>query len=89
MFEWDDKKNEINVLKHGLSFEDACLVFAGECVTFEDNRFDYGEQRYITLGNLEDRIVIIVHTYREGKTRIISMRKANDREKEIYKKRLS
>ncbi len=89
MYEWDKKKNQENVLKHGLIFEDAELVFSsGACVTFEDDRFDYGEQRYITLGKLENRVVVIVHTYRNDKTRIISMRKANDREKEIYKKRL-
>jgi len=57
-------------------------------VTFVDNRFDYEETRLITLGTLEGRIVVIVHTLRGKNTRIISMRKANAREQKIYQKRL-
>jgi uncharacterized DUF497 family protein len=71
-----------------LSFEDAGIVFAGECVTFGDDRSDYGEPRFITLGKLEGRVVVVVHTPRNDKTRIISMRKANEREQKIYQKRL-
>lgn len=58
------------------------------CVTFEDDRFDYGEQRLITLGLLAGRLVVIAHAPRDQATRIISMRKGNRREQEIYKKRL-
>ena len=87
-YEWDDGKSDSNFQKHGLSFEDVELVFAGACVTFEDDRLDYGEQRLITLGTLEGRVVVIVHTPRLEATRIISMRKANDREQKIYQKRL-
>jgi len=57
--------------KHGLSFEDAEQVFSGPCVTFEDDRFDYGEQRLITLGVLAGRLVVIAHAPREEGTRII------------------
>ena len=71
-----------------LSFEDAEKVFSGPCVTFLDERFDYEEKRLITLGSLEGRIVVIVHTPRGESTRIISMRKANAREQKIYEKRL-
>lgn len=88
MYEWDEEKSERNREKHGLSFEDAENVFAGPCVTFVDNRFDYEETRLITLGTLEGRIVVIVHTLRGKNTRIISMRKANAREQKIYQKRL-
>jgi uncharacterized DUF497 family protein len=49
-YEWDEAKNRANVAKHGLGFEDAEQVFAGPCVTFEDDRFAYGEERLITLG---------------------------------------
>lgn len=87
-YEWDDDKSKINFRKHGLSFEDVELVFEGACVTFKDDRIDYGEQRLITLGTLEERIVVVVHTPRDGVTRIISMRKANEREQKIYQKRL-
>ncbi len=87
-YEWDTKKSCANLEKHGLSFEDAERVLEGECVTFIDERFDYGETRLITLGSLAGRIVVIVHAPREEVTRIISMRKANEREQKIYQKRL-
>ena len=47
-YEWDEAKNQKNLAKHGLSFEDAEAVFSGPCVTFEDDRFDDGEERLIT-----------------------------------------
>jgi uncharacterized DUF497 family protein len=87
-YEWDDKKNAINLQKHGLSFADAHLVFASDCVTFTDDRYDYAESRLITLGTLAGRVVVLVHTPRDEATRIISMRKANEREQKIYQKRL-
>jgi uncharacterized DUF497 family protein len=86
--EWDEAKNRSNFAKHGLSFEDAEQVFSGPCVTFEDDRSDYGERRLITLGLLAGRLVVIAHAPRDEGTRIISMRKGNRREQEIYKKRL-
>jgi uncharacterized DUF497 family protein len=87
-FEWDETKSRKNVAKHGLSFEDAEQVFSGPCVTFEDDRFDYGESRLITLGLLAGRLVVIAHSPRDEGTRIISMRKGNRREQKIYQKRL-
>lgn len=84
MFEWDETKNRANLSKHGLSFEDAGMVFSGPCVTFEDTRYDYDEKRFVTLGLLAGRVVVIAHTSRGGNTRVISMRKANSREQEIY-----
>ena len=87
-FEWDDAKNRRNFVKHGLDFADAELVFAGPCVTFVDDRFDYGEERLVTLGLLAGRQVTIAHSLRGKATRIISMRKANRREQKIYQKRL-
>ncbi len=88
MFEWDEEKKQTNFSDHGLSFEDAETVFSGECVTFEDTRYDYGEPRFVTLGRLEGRTVVIAHTPRGENTRIISMRKANSREQKTYKERL-
>jgi len=87
-YEWDEAKSRINFIKHGLSFEDAEMVFSGPCVMFVDDRFDYGEERLITLGQLAGRLVVIAHAPRDEGTRIISMRKGNRREQEIYKKRL-
>jgi hypothetical protein len=88
-YEWDAAKGRGNFTKHGLDFADAEQVFGGPCVTFEDSRFDYGEERLVTLGLLAGRVVIIAHAPRGEATRIISMRKANRREQKIYQERLS
>ena len=89
VYEWDAAKNRTNFVKHGLDFADAGQVFAGPCVTFVDRRFDYGEERLITLGLLAGRVVIIAHAPRgDDITRVISIRKANRREQKIYQERL-
>ena len=87
-YEWDEAKKQKNFAKHGLSFEDAEQVFSGPCVPFEDDRFAYGEERFVTLGLLAGRLVVIAHAPRDEGTRIISMRKGNRREQKIYQKRL-
>lgn len=88
-YEWDEAKNRGNRDKHGLDFADAEQVFTGRCVSFIDDRFDYGEKRLVTLGMLAGRIVVMAHAPRgQEVTRIISMRKANRREQKIYQKRL-
>ena len=88
-YEWDEAKNRTNFVKHGLDFADAEDVLTGHCVSFVDSRFDYGEVRLISLGVLAGRVVVIAHAPRGvDTTRIISMRKANRREQEIYQKRL-
>jgi uncharacterized protein len=56
---------------------------------YEDIRQDYGEKRFISLGRLEDSVVVIVYTERMGKTRIISMRKANQKESKVYEEKIS
>ena len=81
-------KKPTNFKKRGLRFEDAGLVFESKTVTFLDDRKDYGENRYVTLGQLAKRVVVMVHTQRDEKIRIISLRKANEREKKIYHERL-
>ena len=88
-YEWDELKKRKNLAKHGLSFEDAERVFDGRCVTFEDDRFAYGEERLVTLGQLAGRLVVITHSPRYEGTRVISMRKGNRREQKIYQERLS
>lgn len=86
--EWDENKQKENEKKHGLSFTDAKYVFSEPTVSFLDDRFNYGETRFITLGKLAERVVVLVHTERESVIRIISMRKANAKEQEIYKEQL-
>jgi uncharacterized protein len=86
---WGEAKNRSNFVKHGLDFADAEQMLSGPCVTFVDDRFDYGEKRLTTLGLLAGRVVVIAHMPRgDHVTRIISMRKANRREQKIYQKRL-
>ena len=71
-----------------LDFRDAAEVFAGPTLDAPDERRDYGEVRMITVGHLRGRMVVIVWTQRGAARHIISMRKANDREKANYSHRL-
>jgi len=66
----------------------AAEVFEGPTLTVEDDRRDYGEERYITIGFLDQRMVVVVWTARNATRRIISMRKANEREQAHYGVRL-
>ena len=83
-FTWDDKKSRANLKKHGIDFADAEAVFAGLILTFEDDRFEYGEHRFITVGMLNDIVVVVAHTETEEEIRIISMCKATRNEQKIY-----
>jgi uncharacterized DUF497 family protein len=83
-FAWDEVKRRINLKKHGLDFTDAGKVFAGITRTFEDSRFEYGEQRFITLGLLDDTVVLIAHSETARELRVISMRKATRNEQILY-----
>lgn len=73
-------KRDKTLLERGLDFGRASEVFDGINMTIEDVRYDYGEHRYITVGHLDERVVVIVWTRRGIARRIISMRKANERE---------
>lgn len=88
-FEWDEAKRLANLRKHGIDFIDVPIVFEGDIVTVEDERFNYGEQRFVTFGLLQGRVVAIVHTEREECIRIISARKATKYEQQIYFEQLS
>lgn len=81
---WSERKRAINRRKHGLDFVDAEIVFAGVTYTYEDDRIDYGEGRYVTLGLLAGVPVSIVHTETEDEIRIISFRQATRREATLY-----
>lgn len=83
-FTWSETKRSANVVAHGLDFLDARSVFDGLTYTFEDDRFSYGEQRFVTLGLLAGIPVSVVHTENNHEIRIISFRKATRRESKIY-----
>ena len=83
-FTWSELKRAANLKAHGLDFVDASRVFEGATYTFEDDRFSYGEQRFVTLGLLAGIPVSIVHTETDHEIRIISFRKATNREAKLY-----
>jgi hypothetical protein len=83
-FEWDEEKRLANWRKHGIDFTDVENVFADEVYTIVDDRFDYGEIRYLSLGLLFGEIIAISHTETDEIIRFISARKAEKHEQETY-----
>ena len=83
VYRWDERKRRANLRTHKLDFRDTPEVFDGPTVTYEDDRFNYSEQRFVTLGLLKGLAVSIVHTETEQQIRIISFRKAT-RNEEAY-----
>jgi uncharacterized DUF497 family protein len=83
---YDPVKRQAALIKRGLNFADASMVFAGPTITAQDTRRDYGEARFQTVGYLAERMVMVVWTPRDEARHVISMRKCNDREKAIYQK---
>jgi len=81
---WHEPKRQSNLKKWGMDFAEAEKVFAGPTFTFEDDRRDYGEQRWVTLGLLGERVTVIVHTETCEEIRIISMRKAVKNEQILF-----
>ncbi|PHV04923.1 hypothetical protein CSQ96_23340 [Janthinobacterium sp. BJB412] len=77
---FDPAKREKTLAERGLDFVRAREVFEGVTVTSDDRRQDYGEHRRVTVGYLDGRVVVVVWTRRGQARRIISMRKANERE---------
>lgn len=86
--EFDPAKRDLALANDRPDFARAAEVFAGRHFTLRDEREDYGEERFITVGQLDARMVVMVWTPRGEARRIISMRKANEREQERYGHRL-
>jgi uncharacterized protein len=82
-FEWDEAKRALNLKEHGFDFVDAHKVFSGLTATYEDDRFRYDEQRFVTLGLLNGVSVSIVHTEHDDIIRVISFRQATQHEAEF------
>ena len=81
---WSERKRSLNLKQHGIDFLDAVAVFEGLTFTYEDDRFSYREQRFVTLGLLAGVPVSIVHTETEHEIRIISFRQATRRETQLF-----
>ena len=86
-FEWDDEKDKINKLKHGIDFTTAARVFKDENrLELYDELHSDEEDRYITIGAIDGvtYIVMVVYTEREEAIRLISARKATKNERRMY-----
>ena len=81
---WHEAKRLRNLAKHGLDFADAHTLFDGPMVLYEDQREDYGEQRMIGVGLLGAQVVLIVHVESAESIHIISMRKADSDETNLF-----
>jgi len=87
-FEWDEAKRRANLRQHGFDFLAVERVFVNDALTFLDNRCDYGEIRFLTLGMLNGTVVAVAHTETDEVTRVISFRKASKNEEQIYYKEI-
>lgn len=88
-FEWDEDKNQSNIRKHGPDFSDAWEVFAAPMLVGLDDRREYGEDRWLGVGMLRSRVIVVCFTERgEDAIRIIPMRKATSQERKRYEQAL-
>lgn len=85
-FEWNPEKAQANLKKHDVSFEEASTVFDDlNLITFLDEKHSIDENRYITIGlSRQSRLLMVAHTERQEKIRIISARKATPNEQKFY-----
>ncbi len=88
-FEWNRAKNEINIRKHGIDFADVGEMFDHPTLILQDVRKDYGEERWVAIGQLQSLLCVVVYTERPGDVlRVISARKATQYERQRYEKRI-
>ena len=83
-FTWDEGKSDANLRDRGFDFAFASLIFDGITVEVEDRRHDYGEQRMVAIGEADGIHLTVVYTDRDLVRRIISARRSNRRERQIY-----
>ncbi len=82
-FEWDENKRTLNFEKHGIDFVDAIDVFM-DLSRIEFEKIRDGELRYLTIGSVNDVVILVVYTYRGSTVRLISARRASKNEREAY-----
>jgi uncharacterized DUF497 family protein len=87
-FEWDERKREANLVKHGVDFVDVTALFDGETVEIVDRRKDYGETRLNCVGETKGGVYVVTYVWRGVARRIISARRANARERKAYHARV-
>jgi uncharacterized protein len=81
---FDEAKDVLNKIKHGLSLTEATKLEWDDALIWQDTRRNYGETRMIALGAVGERLYCVVYVDREDVRRIISLRKTNNREKKLY-----
>src|SRR4030042_3448072 len=87
---WDEGRSRENISKHGIDFREAHEMFDGPILVALDIREDYGEDRFIGLGSIKDRVGVIAYSEPEDDTgRVISLRKANKNEREKFAEELA
>ncbi len=86
LFEWDEVKARENVKRHKVPFEEGKTIFSDPLLlTYPDIDSSDSEERYINIGlSAKDRVLVLIHTERQGRIRIISCRKATPRERRHY-----
>ncbi len=82
-FEWDEEKNQANLVKHGINFEDASQIFYEPVFVKQSNRKE--EERWIAVGEFNDRVLTVIFTRRDKVIRIISARRPRPDEKRAYR----
>jgi len=85
--EWDEEKRQETLRKRGLDFADVALIEHDSLISNEDRRHEYGEVRFSSFAYLNGRLINFCWTPRGNRIRIISLRKANDRERKTYQAR--
>ncbi|MGA1795274.1 MAG: BrnT family toxin [bacterium] len=84
-FEWDPKKATANLKKHGISFQESTVFGDPLAITFQDPDHSMDEERELTFGqSLQKRLIVVSHTERKNRTRIISARSMEHKERVIY-----
>lgn len=83
-YEWDEGKRAANLAKHGIDFADAVRFDWSTAVETADNRLEYGEKRWVALGCIDRSLHVLIYMERGDNIRLISLRKANSREREFY-----
>ena len=81
---FDEAKDVLNKIKHGLSLTEATKLEWDDALIWQDTRRNYGETRMIALGAVGERLYCVVYVDRNDTRRIISLRKANNKEKKLY-----
>lgn len=81
---FDPDKDVRNIAKHGISLARAVEMDIAAALVREDDRFDYGETRYVAFGEIDDTLYCLIFTFRGSRVRAISLRKANKKEISRY-----